>query len=565
MNERGNYWQRRVSRRALLAGGATTALGSAAALITGCGGGSSGPASTRQPVGSPVSGGSIVWGRDAAVLGIDPHIDLTGLDVDRLVYSYLYDWDPATETAIANDFAEEMEFPDPESLEFIFTLRRGVMTQPGTYHGANEELTSEDCKQSFIRRGTSLTAIDKRFPQKIAGSKDPSALPPKLLTPDPYTLRFTMAEPFAPAIREMANPTWAIVPAKVIEKYGLGLATQAYGSGPFILDEYRGSERIVLKKHPSYFHVGRPYLDQITRVIITEQSSLLSAFRQGQHDVNGAALTADDYDEFLPNPDFVVTKSPQFFYPVIHTKMRPPFDDLKVRQALDMATNRDELIAITQDGQGGYNGPVQWAQTKWSLPQEELRAFYRYDPDGARALLAEAGYGGGISTKLKFPANEPGFGRLADTAALLKDQWRRVGIEVDLQEQELGSYINSTLLPGNFDLTLFANVPSDEPDRPLAFYHTLGVTGTGNWTNYSSLELDALIDVQSRELDEAKRKDLIWQAQRIILKEHGPQIALTGGYVYGVRWYYVHFPYEPGQGVPAEALPFGSDIWTEKA
>ncbi len=548
----------------MLAATATVALGTGA-VAAGCGGGgSSGPAATRRPAGSPVSGGSIVWGRDTNIGGIDPHIDLTGLDVDRLVYSYLYDWDPLTETAIANDFAESMEFPDPDSLEFIFNLRRGVMTQPGDCPGADEELTSEDCKQSFIRRGTSLTAIDKRFPQKIAGSKDPAALPPKLLTPDPYTFSFSMAEPFAPAIREMANPTWAIVPAKVMEEYGLGLAQRAHGSGPFMLNEFRGSERVVLEKHPNYFHAGRPHLDKVTRVIITEQSSLLVAFKQGQHDINGAALTAVDYQDMQDDVDFIVARAPQFFYTVIHTKMRPPFDELKVRQALDLATDRDELIRVTQDAQGDYNGPIQWAQTRWALPQQELRDFYKYDPDAARALLEEAGYRGGISTKLKFPANEPGFGRLADTASLLQDQWRQVGINVELVEQELGSYINSTLLPGNFDLTLFANVPSDEPDRPLAFYHTLGVTGTGNWTNYSNLELDRLIDAQSRELDEEKRKDLIWQAQRIILREHGPQIPLTGGYTYSAHWYYVHLPYEIGQGVPQVALPFGCDIWREQ-
>jgi peptide/nickel transport system substrate-binding protein len=561
-----NYWRRRFSRRRLFTGAGTMALGAGAALTFGCGGGGgSNPNATRRPGGSPVSGRRIVWGRDSNIGGIDPHIDLTGLDVDRLVYSYLYDWDPVTETAIANDLAESMEFPDPESPEFVFTLRRGVKAQPGDYAGAGKEMTSEDCKQSFIRRGTSLTAIDKRFPQKIAGSKDPAALPPKLETPDPYTFRFSMAEAFAPSVREMANPTWAIVPAEVMEAYGLGLAQRAHGSGPFILDDFRGSERAVLRRHPEYFHPGRPYLDEITRVIITDQSSLLVAFRQGQHDVNGAALTGADFENMAENIDYVVTRAPQLFYTVVHTKMRPPFDELKVREALDLATDRDELIRVTQDGQGGYNGPIQWAQTKWALPQEELRAFYTYDPDRARTLLAEAGYGDGLHATLKFPANEPGFGRLGDTASLLQDQWRRVGINVDLIEQELGSYINSTLLPGNFDLTLFANVPSDEPDRPLAFYHSLGVTGTGNWTNYVNLELDALIDQQSRELDEDRRREIIWEAQRIILREHGPQIALTGGYTYSAHWYYVHFPYEIGQAVPQQALPFGADIWREPA
>ena len=561
-----NYWQRRISRRRLLIGAGTTALGATAALAVGCGGGSTAkttPNGTRV-LGSPVSGGSIVWGRDTTVGGIDPHIDLTGLDIDQLVYSYLYDWDPLSEQVRFNNLAESLEQPEPTT--FIFTLRPGVMTQPGDYPGANEEITSKDCRQSFIRRGTSLTSIDKRFTQRIAGSKDPALLPPALHTPDKYTFQFTMAEPFAPAIREMANPTWAIVPTKVIEKYGLGLAQKAFGSGPFMLEEFKGGSRVVLKKHPNYFLAGRPYLDQITFVIITQESSLLSAFKQGQHDVNGASLSSDDVDALSDDPRFITTTAPDFFYPCYHLKMqRAPFDDIRVRQAMDKALDRDELIAVLQNGEGAYNGPIQWAQTKWSLPQEELREFYKYDPDGARRLLADAGYPNGFDARMKFPVAEPGFAKVGDYATLMREQWSRVGINVSLIEQELGTFISATLLTGNFEIAFFANVPSDEPDRPLAFYQSLGVTGTGNWNNYSNLDLDALVDAQSRETDDAPRKQEILAAQRLILNEHGPQVTLTGGYAFNARWAYVHFPYEPGEGVPVSAKPYGTEIWRDPA
>jgi ABC-type transport system substrate-binding protein len=150
-------------------------------------------------------------------------------------------------------------------------------------------------------------------------------------------------------------------------------------------------------------------------------------------------------------------------------------------------------------------------------------------------------------------------------AAVLKDQWGRVGIDVQLDEVELGSFIGATLLPGNFDMAFFPNLPYDEPDRPLSFYHTLGVTGSGNWTNYTNPELDELINSQAQETDEAARQAIIYEAQRMILTEHGPQITLTGGYQYAARWNYVHLPYELGQDPTQETLPFGADIWTEKA
>src|SRR3990172_12365123 len=321
-----NYWQRlqrkRLSRRTLLAAGATTAIGGAAALVVGCGGDDGNGTGTPRPArppgspGQPVPGGSVTIGRSLSALGIDPHVDLTGADVDTLLYSYLYSWVPGREEFVLNNLAEEFEQPDPEHLQFIFTLRQGVKSHPIEGNpAAGEEMTSEDCKQSFIRRGTSITAPDKRFPRKIAGSSDPARLPPALLTPDKYTFSFNMAEPFVPSIREMANFTWAIVPAKVLEEF-TSLSQDAFGSGPFMLDEFKGNERIVLRRHPDYFLKPRPWLDTMTYIVITESSSLLAAFESGQHDVNGSILSKEQYEEFENNPDdYAVATPPSLFYP----------------------------------------------------------------------------------------------------------------------------------------------------------------------------------------------------------------------------------------------------------
>lgn len=566
--EDSNYWQRwnrrRVSRRALLGGAATTALGGAAALVVGCGGGNGGtntPAASRTPAGSPVAGGSVTAGRPLTVLGIDPHQDLTGLDIDTLLYPYLYGWNPGKEQAVFNNLAESIEQPEPT--EFIFTLRRGVKNAPFDFDGANEEMTSEDVKASFIRRGTSISAPDKRFPRLVG--RDTAALTAALLTPDPYTFRFSMADVFVPALREMSNPTWAMVSKKVLTKLGNKSLTQiAYGAGPYMLDQFRGNERIVLKKNTNYFIPGRPYLDGYTIVIITENSSLLSAFKQGQHDICGAILTRDEYDEFGQEPDYVTATAPSLFYPCVHMKMVPPFDDVRVREAIDCSIDRDELIAVIQGGEGNYNGPIQWPQFQWALPQDELRAFYKYDLAKAKQLLSDAGYPDGFSAKMKLPKIS-GVSFIADTAALLKSQWAKAKINITLEEVELGTFIGSVLLPGAFQMTFFPNLPYDEPDRPLSFYSSLGVTGAGNWNNYSNPAFDVLFNKQAKTVDLQERKNIIYEAQRLIIKEHGPQITLTGGNAYTAHWNYVHYPFELGEDPPANFNPIGSDIWREPA
>jgi peptide/nickel transport system substrate-binding protein len=585
--DESNYWtrlnRRRLSRRALLSASATTALGAAAAAVVGCGGGNGngngppGATSAPQVYGPPVQGGSITQGRLLNVLGIDPHIDLTGLDIDMRLYSYLYSWKPFDETAIFNNFALSVEMPSPDQTEFIFSLRPGVKIQPQDDNpAAGEELNSTDVKESWIRRGTAITAPDKRFPLRISNttSPDANALRAALQTPDPLTFSFKLSRPFVPAFREMSNPTWAIVPAKVIEQYGSsftfgGLGQKAWGSGPFMLNEFRGTERIILKRHPEYFLNPRPWLDEIRYIIITEPQSLLAAFDSGQHDVNGALMNRAQAEERMRDADLIVKKAPTRFYPVIHFKTHPslPYSDIRVREAFDLAIDRDEIISLIWDGEGNYNGPVQWLMARFALPQEELRQKQPYDPQRAKQLLTEAGYEGGLEAKMKIP-RVPGAPFIADLSALLKDQLSEVGINLLLDEVELGTFIANVILPGNFELAFFPNLPYDEPDRPLSFYHTRGVTGVGNWNNYTNPELDKLIDAQSVDFNEETRIQTILEAQRMILDEHGPQITMPGGNFYAARWNYVYYPFEfgvdPGEGALSEEDigPEASDIYT---
>jgi peptide/nickel transport system substrate-binding protein len=548
-----------------------------AAAVVGCGGsdngnGGSESSASRAPqvYGPPKQGGSITQGRLLNALGIDPHIDLTALDIDLRLYSYLYSWQPFNEEAIYNNFAETVEMPAPDGTEFIFTLRKGVKIQSQSDNpAAGEELNSTDCRESFVRRGTAITAPDKRFPLKISGTATPNAdaLRAAIQTPDPYHFSFKMSQPFIPAHREMSNPTWAIVPAKVIDRYGTfqagGLGQRAWGSGPYQLTEFRGTERIILERHPEYFLNPRPWLDSINYIIITEPQSLLAAFDSGQHDINGALMNKAQAEERAKKEDFIVVKAPTRFYPCIHFKTHEtqPFHDIRVREAIDLGIDRDEIISLIWDGEGQYNGPVQWLMARFALPQEEIRAAQPYDPQKARDLLSAAGQEN-LEVKMKIP-RVPGAPFIADLSALLKDQLSKIGVNLLLDEVELGTFIANVILPGNFEMTFFPNLPYDEPDRPLSFYHSRGVTGTGNWNNYSNPELDKLIDAQSIEFDEPTRIDIILKAQRMMLKEHGPQITMPSGNFYAARWNHVHFPFEfgvdPGEGALAGPTAAGAE------
>jgi ABC-type transport system substrate-binding protein len=553
----------------------------------GCGGGRR---RTPQPThGDPapqIPGGNVRIGRPIYVLGLDPHIDLTGLDIDQLLYSYLYSWDPVDEQTVFNNLAVTVEIPDPQQTEFIFKLRRGVMAYRQWENSEQpHEVVSEDVVESFVRRGTRITAPDKRFPLRISGadtndSAHARGLRDGFQAPDPYTFSIRMKQPFVPALGEMANPTWAIAPAEIAnppgsDSWGGGpFARESWGSGPFMLTTFEGTERLILRRHPRYFLEPRPWLNEILYSIIEDHQALRDAFDSNAVDAI-PMLTRAEAEQRKDDEEVVIAKSAvSGSYPVIHFKNQPglPLADTRVWEAFDLALNRDEMIERIWEGDGHYNGPVPRHCARYTLPEDEVRASMPYDPRRARRLMAEAGLEDGLELKMRYPRLH-GIPSVANLASLVRDQVAQIGINLTLEEVEYGSFIANTLLPGNFDIALFPQLPYDEPDRPLAFYHSRGVTGTTSWNYYRNEEIDQLIEAQQVEFDAGKRRDIILQAQRRILKEHGPQLTLPSGDLYSAHWKWVHnlpgYP-EPGDAGETKtsaivAGPPGADAWTEAA
>jgi len=521
---------------------------------------------------SPRRGGHITIGRLLSALSLDPHIDRSSDDITQFIFSRLYSWDAVNQIAILNDLTTAVEIPDPVRSEFIFHLRPGIKIHSVAGNpGSGEEITSEDCKQSFIRRGTSITASDKRLALIIAGttSIDSGALEAALQTPDPHTFSFKLSRLFTPTIRELAKPEWAIVPAKVIEKYAhsfLEIGDSAVGSGPFKFDEFRATEEMLLVKHPDYFLSPRPWLDRIVFALATNRGQLVSGLQSGRLDAIAAPINRDIYLELKEDPRFTVSRSPTLFNPCLHIKIRPPFDDLRVREAVDLALDRQKFVDAIWGGEGNYNGPIAWPLEQWALPQDELRRLYPHDPARARKLLAEAGYADGFATTMTVPSSESStVFDIREAASRIVTDLGPIGVTVRINEVELDSFIANALLPGSFEMAFFPNLPYDEPDRPLAFYTTRGITGVGNWNNYTYPKIDTLVEAQTQELDEQRRKQIIYEAQRLMIKEHGPQITLPSGYEYHAHSSRVHYPYEIGEAPSPGTGPWGADMWTDAA
>ena len=561
--------QGKLSRRAFLSAGVTTASGTGAALVFGCGGG--GPSATQAPSAShgvaagPRRGGRMTIGHPR-ILSLDPQISSSAEDITELIYSRLFRWDAVNQVAIFNDLATAVEIPDPGHSQLIFRLRPGVRihSDPNNPLGGGD-ITSEDCKQSFIHRGTSIAAPDKRLALAIAGTStiDSAAFGAALQTPDAATFSFKLSQPFVPALQQLAKPEWAIVPARVVEA---DPAKNVLGSGPFKFEPSYGTESLVLIRHPEYFLRPRPWLDRIIFELQSGTDLQVSGLRAGHFDAIAAPIDRDEYRKLSGDARFTASRTPTLFNPSIHVRIRPPFDDVRVRQAIDLALDRQKFIDAIWGGEGNYNGPVAWPLAQWALPQDELRRLYPNDPARARALLEEAGYTDGFATQMTIPSAESSaVFDIREAASRIVADLSQIGVTVTIDQVDLGSFVANVLLPGNCEMAFFPNLPYDEPDRPLAFYTTPGITGVGNWNNYTNPEIDGLVEAQAQEFGQQRRRDIIYEAQRLMIKEHGPQITLPSGYEYHAHLSRVHYPYEAGEAPSPGAGPWGADIWTEAA
>ena len=216
-------------------------------------------------------------------------------------------------------------------------------------------------------------------------------------------------------------------------------------------------------------------------------------------------------------------KSPYLFTLNFYIRVdRPPFSDERVREAFDLAIDRNDFIDKMYFGDGNYNGPIPWALEYWALPQDELRGALAYDPARAKQLLDAAGYGGGLELDMPVAA----FGDCPKAATVLADQYAKVGAKVNIRPRELGAFLAQELYGHNFDMALFLNLPYMEPDIILRSYYSKGQQADVNPGLSTDPEVDHLIESIWSIFDQEEKQKAVLDCQRVILKKHGPMYPL---------------------------------------
>jgi len=414
---------------------------------------------------------------------------------------------------IEGDLAES--WSQPNDTTYVFKLRRGVK-----WHNKppvnGRELTADDVVFSVNH----FLTVKGNANAYMLKSVD------KVEAPDTYTVKFTLKEPFVWFLDMISNPhAVAIVAKEVVEKYGdLKKPESVIGTGPWMLDSYRPNVGLSYVRHPGYFIAGQPYIDRVEATVDEDNASRIAAFLSGKYDVGWEFPGTINRTDWVQIKDSLAQKRPKLVtveYPspvMSHISMRTdqkPFSDIRVRHAMSMAIDRKNIIDAAYEGVGAMNPAVPAGLREWSVPWDKLgdgAKYYKYDPAGAKALLAAAGYPNGFPISMCFTTY--GSTLLVDMMQLVTKDLKAVGIDAKIDQKEYGAYI-ATCFYGKFDSTTFGPQTGFlEPDNFL-----FGQYYPDELKNQSHINDPVVADMlvrQRRTFDLAKRRELIFEIQRYL-------------------------------------------------
>lgn len=297
------------------------------------------------------------------------------------------------------------------------------------------------------------------------------------------------------------------------------------GTGPFIVEDYNPEDRIVMKANPDYFIDGEPNLDGLTIIFFNEEAAAADAIRSGQIDLT-MDLTTPLYESLSQEEDLKAydIATNQFAAVRLRTDMEPG-NDPQVVKAFKLATNREAIFEVVQQGYGavGRDSPIGPIFSDYYTEQPPVPD---RDPEQAKELLEEAGYEDGLDVKLNLldTLNFP------DLAVVLKEQWSEAGINAEIVTlPESVYYGEGKWLDVPLGITGWGHRPYPQ------FYMDVMLKCNAKWneTRFCDDKVDQLINTAGTTLDEQKRIDAYHEIQRIMI-ERGPMIVPYFFAEYGV-------------------------------
>ena len=476
--------------------------------------------------------GTLVVGLVAEPVNLDPPqvTDLNSNRVSRRVAETLVAF--ADESTQIVPWLAESWTISKDGLWYTFKLRKGIKFHDGT------PLDAEAVKFSIERQFNPEHPANKLGKYPFAGYFFGNVKAVEVM--DESTVRFVLKEPRASFLAVLANGAASIVSPTAARKWGADYALNPVGTGPFRYVSWQRGQQVVLEKNPDYWH-GPVKFDRVIYRPIVEDQARLTELMTGAIDVI-VGVPPDFVAQLEGSPKVNILKQvgAHVWYLGINNQKKP-FDDKRVRQALNYAVNKDAIVKDVLKGTGSPStGPV--LPGTWGA-EPGLKA-YPYDPQRAKKLLAEAGYPNGFTTTMWVPESGSGMQSPVAMATVMQSNLKAVGVTVSLQTMEWGAYLAKLRSKEQDLFALSWMAGSEDPDMVMyPLLHSSQWTPNGpNRALYKNERFDELLAQARQTTDQAKRAQLYREAQKILVEDapwvfvdHEIQIAATSKRVQGLK------------------------------
>lgn len=318
------------------------------------------------------------------------------------------------------------------------------------------------------------------------------------------TVAVTMETLNVAALTDFAYPWSAVVDVEAADT----LRNEPAGTGAFTLESWTPQQGLELVANDSYWG-GAPHVGRVSVREIPDSTSLVSSLRSGE--VQFGLVSADQVGQFESDPGFSVVVEPMNGVQLMAMNCaNEALSDIRVRQAINHAVDKQLLIDTVWWGQGQPIGSHYPVVLKEYVDTNDT---YPYDPDRARELLAEAGYGDGLTLTMKLPRSYPEY---VDAGQVIADMLAQVGVSCDIQIIEWAAWLQDVYTDRKYDLTVVGHTGRLDPYVLLARYASGAAT---NYFNYASDEVDAMLAEFESEADEEERTRLVQDIQRKLAED----------------------------------------------
>lgn len=508
------------------------------------------PAATPQTSTSPSYGGILTRAMPRDVTSFDVQRE-SGADVSLSlfnVYQGLVRLDPIGHQKVLPELADKWEV-SADGKTYTFHLNSGVKWHDG------KPMTMDDVQYS-IERMHNPKAYNTVSPR---GEGLLKALDTVAVV-DSSTIKLTTKYPSASFLPNIATGWVAIEPKAIIEAKG-DMRRDLVGTGPFKLKQFNPGIGLDLQKNADYYVKGSPYLDGISFYTIKDDATRFAAFRSGKVKMTFVGIyglspaSVQVLKQEMSDKVTIYEHDAQTRQAIVFNTQKKPWDDVRVRKAVDLAFDRQAAAKVNGRGYVGgiYDAP-------WGTKPEDITKLpgFRQPKDAdvaeAKKLLADAGYPNGFKTTLLSPTG----GFAEGQVVVAKDQLAKIGIEAEVSVVEYATLWDRAGRKA-FDLISATRTDNtNDPDEVLyTYYYT---NGSGNWQGFSDKSLDELIDKQAGTLDAKAREAILADIEKKILDQVPMVVAFWDVFQTGA-WKDVK-NFSPGPGIH----PWGKldQVWLAK-